>query len=932
MSDNRWQRVENIFHQAVELVPEARSGFLDEACGTDQSLRRQVDLLLKHDAESGATFEGPTGETAPQNIAHYRISAKLGQGGMGAVYRATDTKLGREVAIKILPPFFAEDADRVARFTREAKVLASLNHPNIAQIYGIEERALVMELVAGETLRVPQPLETALNYARQIAGALDAANERGIVHRDLKPANVVVTPEGVVKLLDFGLAAVAPVPGNPLSSPTVTMQTARSGVIMGTAAYMSPEQAAGKPVDKRADVWSFGVVLWELLTGRRLFEGETISLTLASVLRGPIDFDKLPRETPAAIRGLLRRCLDRDLKNRLRDIGEARIAIDAVLAGETSFVEGAPQPGRARRPLMAWSVAAALAVGLAAVAFLHFRERPPAAAPPVRFQIQAPENATPLMKLSPDGRKLAFLAGSRLWVHDLGSGESRDLTENGGVPFWSPDSRFIGYSVPHKVLKIEATGGTPQLVAERGALWGGGTWNRDDVIVFAGRLAGIFRVPASGGVPVQIVAPDANHQLFGPAFLPDGRHFLYTRTASDLTKGAIYLGSIDSKPEQQSSKALGASNWQSEYVPSAYPGVGHLLFVRDGTLMAQPFDNHRMELQGKAAPVAEQVEVVDQPNSVGGYGAFSAAGNDNDVVVFRRSAAPDRRLYRLTLLDRKGNVAGTLGEPASIESQSFSPDGKQVAFTIKDFAESPPTTDIWLSDLSRGFRTRLTFGPGSSTRPIWSANGTRVAFLRNGKIYWKAADGSGEEEALPLTALNPSPTSFSPDGRYLLYDVAEGQNGSDIWVQPLLSDSKPFPFLATPANEYMGTFSPDGRWVAYLSQENGPIEVYVRPFPPSKGGKWLISKGGSLTAPRWRRDGKELGYLAPDASVMAVPVSTDPVFHTGEPEVLFKAPKNALIASAPDRTRFLMALPIDGAGSAAEPFTVVLNWQAGSRK
>jgi Tol biopolymer transport system component/predicted Ser/Thr protein kinase len=926
MNDHSLRRVEDLFHQASELAPDARSAFLDQACGVDEALRREVESLLAHDPENGNTFAGLVQDDAPQSIAHYRISGKLGQGGMGAVYRATDTKLGREVAIKVLPLSFAEDADRVARFTREAKVLASLNHPNIAQIYGIEERALVMELVPGATLQRPLPLETALNYARQIAEALEAAHERGIVHRDLKPANIVVTPEGVVKLLDFGLAAIAPVAGDPLSSPTITMQTAQSGVIMGTAAYMSPEQAAGKPVDKRADVWSFGVVLWELLTGRRLFEGDTISVTLAGVLRGPIDFDQLPRDTPASIRSLLRRCLDRDVKNRLRDIGEARVAIDA-LDGEMLALEGAPeQPPR--RPWMAWTAAAALAAALAAVAYVHFREKPPAPATPVRLEIPAPEDATPLMKLSPDGRKLAFLAGGRLWVHYLDTGESRDLTGNQGVPFWSPDSRFIGYALPHKVLKIEATGGPPQTVAERGALWGGGTWNRDDTIVFAGRLAGIFRVPASGGVPVQIVAPDANHQQFGPTFLPDGRHFLYTRTASDLTNGAIYLGSIDSKPEQQNSTPLAPSDAQPEYAPSADPNLGRLLFVRNGALLAQLFDNHRLKLQGQAAAIADHVWTIRDLIALGAYTYVSASAND--VLVFRqRSLAAGRRLYRLTLLDRKGNDAGSIGEPASFgASAAFSPDGKRVALTIDDLASSPPTTDIWIADLARGSRTRLTFGPGTSENPVWSADGRRVIFRRSGKIYWKAVDGTGEEEALLTTVVNPSPTSVSPDGRYLLFDVSAGQNGSDIWVLPLTGDRKPFPFLNTPANEHLGAFSPDGRWVAYRSNETGPMEVYVRPFPPSSGGKWPISKGGAWSGPRWRKDGKELGYSASDGSVMSVPITSDPVFRAGVPEALFKTPPRALPHSSfPDRSRFLFAVPIDAASTPA-PFNVVLNWTA----
>jgi serine/threonine-protein kinase len=388
-------------------------------------------------------------------------------------------------------------------------VLASLNHPHIAQLYGVEDGALIMELVDGESPQGPLAIETALNCARQIADALEAAHEKGIVHRDLKPANVKITPEGVVKVLDFGLAAVTPAPtgdANPDNSPTLTMAATQLGTILGTAAYMSPEQASGKPADKRADIWSFGVVLWELLTGHRLFEGETVSHTLADVLRGPIDFDKLPRETPAGIRGLLRRCLDRNVKNRLRDIGEARIAIDGVLAGEAPPVEGAPATRAARRLWLGWIVAALATAGLGPLAVLHLREKPPALSAPVRFQIQAPKNTTlgPILSLSPDGRKLAFRAEDRLWVHFLESGESRDLTTIGGVPFWSPDGRFIAYPSGGRLKRIEATGGTPQTVADLAGSWGPGAWNQDDVIVFGVQQVGLFRVPASGGVPIPI--------------------------------------------------------------------------------------------------------------------------------------------------------------------------------------------------------------------------------------------------------------------------------------------------------------------------------------------------------------------------------------------------------------------------------------------
>ena len=645
----------------------------------------------------------------------YEILAPLGAGGMGEVYRARDTKLDREVAVKVLPAALARDPERLARFEREAKVLASLNHPHIAQLYGVEDGALIMELVEGEAPQGPLPIETALGYARQIADALEAAHEKGIVHRDLKPGNVKVTPDGQVKVLDFGLAAVTPGPAgssNPADSPTLTMAAATQlGTIMGTAAYMSPEQASGKPADRRADIWSFGVVLWEMLTGRQLFEGETVSHTLADVLRGPIDFDKLPRETPAGIRGLLRRCLDRNVKNRLRDIGEARVAIDAALAGEAPVPESTPVKGRARWRWLGWIVAALLAVDLGPLAYLHFRENSPAPVVSMRFQIQAPENTTlgAHFSLSPDGRKLAFETGGRVWVHSLESGESRDLTATEGAPFWSPDSRFIGYVFQNKIKKIEATGGPPQTVADLPGSWRLGAWNQDGVIVF-GTPSGLFRVAASGGVPVGITAIDPARQEdyhANPSFLPDGRHFVYSRHSTDRQNGAIYLGSVDLRPEQQSSKLLVASNWAPGYAPSADPSTGYLLFMREGTLMARPFDNRRMELKGQAVPVAEQV--ADNLGGTGGHGAFSASAND--VLVFQRSALSERQL---TWYDREGKVLETTGEPGDYRDLAISPDGTRAAVSKKNGTAS----NIWLLDLSRGgTSTRFTFGSAVDVAP-----------------------------------------------------------------------------------------------------------------------------------------------------------------------------------------------------------------------
>jgi Tol biopolymer transport system component len=964
MNAERWQRAKEIYQSVVEQEPQQREAFLAKVCAGDELLRKEVESLLAYRPEAESLMASPALNVAAQELAreqnrepvadlsghtllHYRVEKKIGEGGMGVVYRAEDTKLDRQVAIKVLPDIFSIDPERLARFEREARLVASLNHPNIAAIYGLEEAAgkrfLVLELVEGETLALriasgPLPIDEALKVCRQIAEGLEYAHERGIIHRDLKPANIKLTVEGQVKVLDFGLAKAQEAAGSVEDSPTLTVSATRKGTILGTVAYMSPEQASGKPVGKRADIWSFGVVLWELLTGHRLFEAETVTHTLAEVLRSPIDFDKLPRETPTAIRGLLRRCLDRDMKNRLRDIGEARIAIEATLAGETPLLEGAPEPGGARRPWLGWVVAVVLAVSLAPFAFLYFRERPPAPAAPMRLQIAVPENAT-WPNLSPDGRKLAFIAEDRLWVHLLESGESRDLTVlSNGVPFWSPDSQFIGYPSEGKLKRIEATGGSPLTVADFSGAWGGGAWNQDDVIVFGERQVGLFRVPASGGIPIQITALDPGHHensQFCPSFLADGRHFVYIRASTEEANSAIYLGSVDARPEQQSSKPLVASNSQPVYAPSADPSTGYLLFVREGTLMAQPFDNRRLELKGQAAPIAEQVS-RNLAGSV--YVAFSASAND--VLAVPRGAVSSQ----LTWYDREGKVMGTTGEPGAYAYLALSPDGTRLAVTKWTRADA---ANIWVLDLSRGgASTRFTFGSLTDTNPVWSPDGSRIIFSSNRdgpyNMYLKPANGVKDEELLLKSSEDKHATSWSRDGRFLLYTVVHPKTKEDIWVLRL-GDKKQVSFLSTEFNEGQARFSPDGHWVAYTSDESGQDEVYVRSFSMNSagtaveaGGKCLISNGFGVQ-PTWRGDGRELYYRSHGGRILAVEIATNPAFRAGNPQPLgaltfalaSPSPLGGLVwDSAADGRRFLMLATKNG----SQPYTVVLNWQAGLKK
>jgi Tol biopolymer transport system component len=563
-----------------------------------------------------------------------------------------------------------------------------------------------------------------------------------------------------------------------------------------------------------------------------------------------------------------------------------------------------------------------------------------------RYQIpmKAGESRAPFAEfaVSPDGRHLAYLSMgggstvSQVWLQSLDSIEARavpggEITRPVGAPvypFWSPDSQYLAVASGGKLKKVNISGGPPQTICDINM--GGpvsGSWNRDGVILFSyggapGRDGMISRVSDTGGIPSPVVAPHGAEKRGGsfPFFLPDGRHFLYYGSTSDAGQGGIYIGSLDAGPQTQDTNPLLAADADAIFAPNPdqpVSGSGYVLFARERTLFSQRFDAKRLRLAGEAVPVADPV---------GRFIFFPFYSvSTNGVLMYHPGAATQP--FQLTLLDRKGNTTGTLGEAAFGGPSAFSPDGKRVALTIADSTKST-AFDVWISDL-RGFRTRLTFG-SVSRYPVWSPDGRRIAFNRKGKMYWKAADGAGDEEPLASVGENPIPTSWSPDGRDLLYNVTgEGQNGTDIWVLPIPStgsDSKPFPFLSTPANERGGIFSPDGRWVAYTSNETGSNEIYVRPFPPSKQGKWLVSKGVSGSA-SWRRDGRELQYVAPDGSLMAVSVTANPVFQAGEPTVLFKRPANALVMdSAPDLNTFLVAMPVAAAGSAPEPFTVVLNW------
>jgi Tol biopolymer transport system component len=610
----------------------------------------------------------------------------------------------------------------------------------------------VMELVHGETLGSlikpgPLPQETVLNYAKQIAEALEAAHEKGIVHRDLKPANIMVTPGGVVKVLDFGLAAISPgsaaESADPENSPTLTLQATQAGMIMGTAAYMSPEQARGKPVDKRADIWAFGVVLHEMLTGERLYQGETMSDTLASVLKEEPKWDKVP----AQFRTLLRRCLEKDAKKRLRDIGDAMPLVVEDQAG-------ASRAGAKRSSKLAWAAAAVFALAALALAAVHFREKPTATPAVTRFQIRLPESvdftSSGSFVLSPDGRHVAFSAVGkgdrpRVWIQDLDALEARVLPETytGQNPppfFWSPDSRFVAYSENSpKLRKVDAQTGALQDVCDKPGPPVGGSWNNTGTIIFGSVNTGLWKVDAAGGKPVPLTVLDASrheHQHELPFFLPDGRHFLYLRNSEVAEESGIFAGSLDDPPERQSKKRILATGFGAYFEPSSEAGSGWLLFLRDGTLMAQPFDASKLELSGNPSPAARGVGSAFQT------GLFSAAPS---ALVYRTSASI--RNVQFTLVDRQGKPAGTVGEPGPISQARISPDGTRLAYRKDSF--NLAGSDLWLLDFSRDTSTRFTFGPSNTGFPVWSPDSSEVIFSsdRDGvfNLYRKPANGAREE-------------------------------------------------------------------------------------------------------------------------------------------------------------------------------------------
>jgi serine/threonine-protein kinase len=857
-----------------------------------------------------------------RRIRTYQIVELLGCGGVGQVYRAHDTKLKRDVAIKVLRRIFVQDNDQRQRFEREAKILASFNHPHIGAIYGVEEFegecALILELVNGQTLRDrlaggALPVEDSVNIARQIAEALEAAHEKGILHRDLKPANIKITPNGTVKVLDFGLAkAVGPTGPGDVS---VTAADTREGVVVGTASYMSPEQARGRQVDKRTDIWAFGCVLYEMLTGRPAFDRDTISDTIAAVLGQEPDWSALPHSA-APTNHLLRRCLQKDPKQRFRDIADVSLELrDAISSAEqTPVVRSVVNKHRA----ISWSLVGTLlvSIGIVIAVVLLFSSGGRETARVTRMSVTLPPNAeleatqgTAPLAISADGRRLAFVARSegstRLYVRELDAFNAKALEGTVGAqfPFFSPDGQSIGFFADGKLKRISVAGGAPVPVCDAPVIGRGGTWGSDGTIVFDSGASGLMRVLAAGGRPEPLTSKDPavdGHDHKWPQFLPNSQGLLST---------------INSNGEQVAVFSFKTREWrllgpgsQAQYLNSGYL-VYHAPHVREGELDIVPFDLESLSVRG--APVSVLEGVFRAANSGAALFAISQTG----TLVF----GPGGDARGLVRVDRQGHRTPLITERLGFRFPRVSPDGRKVAVTI-----DPRPSQIWVYDIERGLHFPLAT-EGTNLVPAWTPDGQRIAYYAHDDIYWRSADGSTVEEPLLVRDHAQYPTSWSSDRRFLLFQDYDPINQFDIWLLPI--GGSPRPLIATKASELDGKFSPDNHWLAYQSDESGRNEVYVRPFPKVNQQRWTISTDGGIS-PVWSRDGRELFYTNGTAMMAVAVHSQDGTFVAGKPQFLFDGPfdrtQNFNFDIFPDGKYFIM-VETDPEATPSR-LQVVLNW------
>jgi serine/threonine protein kinase/Tol biopolymer transport system component len=868
---------------------------------------------------------------------HYEILSHLGAGGMGEVYRARDTKLGREVAFKVLPEEFAADPERLLRFQREGQLLATLNHPNIAQIYGVVEadrtRGIVMEFVAGETLqsrlkRGALSIDEAVAIAKQVAEAMEAAHERGVIHRDLKPGNIMIDVEGRVKVLDFGLAKALdpprPEPGLASSPTLITAIPSSENVLIGTAAYMSPEQMRGRAASESSDIWAFGCVLFEALTGRPAFQGDTVADLIGAIVRIDPDWTLLPSNTPPALVALLKRCFEKERRRRYHAIGDVRLDLDGshTVAAQTSKTTS---HGRER---FAWALVAVFAVIAGLLLFTAYRGRASVQPMVSRFSMGLPDSsfmqsvlAVPYPAISPNGRYIVLMnrsaAGSQLWLRPIDSLTVQAIPGTEGAtqyPFWSPDSRFVGFFAGGKLKKIAVTGGTPQILCDADA--GGGTWSEDDLILFE-RGGAIHRVSAAGGMSTAIRTPNKSQSESAyrwPEFLPGGKNFVYAAVNPETQRLEIRAATLDSAND----RPLFTANSRVQYAQS-----GHLLFVNnDATLMAQPFDTRGMALKGDAFPVAERVARDEQ--IISGSAAFSVSG---DGTLVYRGGTTTTGETELTWMDRSGKKLNLQLGDINANSLFLSFDQNRVALQKRDANQS----DIWIGDLLRGTTSRITSDPADDSYPVFSNDGKRVVFLSNRGgswgLYMKDATGAGAEELIQkVQGSNDHPNDWSPDGKTLLYVM----NG-DLWALSMTGERKAYPILNQRYNERRARFSPDGHWIVYTSTETGRIEIYVQPFPPTGAKSQISVEGGGYG--HWTRGGKEILFDAPGGKIMAVDVKLGSTLEAGIPRELFQVPGALSLGRwdvTADGERFL--LPVTRGASGPVTLTTVLNWTADIKK
>jgi len=887
-------------------------------------------------------------------LGRYEIRSKIGEGGMGEVYLARDEKLNRDVAIKVLPATFSQDAERLRRFEQEAQATSALNPPNILAVYdvGTHDGApyVVSELLEGETLRqrlggTALGQRRAIEYALHIAHGLAAAHEKGIVHRDLKPDNIFITKDERVKILDFGLAKLTQ--GDATQSetdiPTRRVNT-DPGVVMGTVGYMSPEQVKGRSVDHRSDIFSFGAILYEMLSGRRAFHGESAAETMSAILKeDPPELSDTNKTISPALERLVHHCLEKATEARFHSARDLAFALEAITApsesspttivvpqtSQASLAGAAPNWFGKFRTHVPWIIAAVAILLAITFAFLYFRQPTLTTGRVMRASILPPEGSSTLssVAVSPDGTRVVFATQIQgkfiLWIRAIDGGEDRSLpgTEMAGFPFWSPDSRFIGFfTTDGKLKRVEATGGPVQTLcdAPRGR---GGTWNRDGVILFTPDTRDpINKVSASGGTPEPVTHFDSSHTYLThrwPHFLPDGQHFLFfSRVAGgDAAKfTGIYTGSLGSKE----TKLLvnNASN-------PVYTSSGYLLFVREGNLMAQPFNANQLQTTGEPLAIARGISY----NRNWDVADFSAS--ENGVLAYRVDAELQSQL---SWLDRTGKQIGTVGEPNYYRAPRLSPDNQKIAVERMDPIKREG--DIWLLEASRNYATRFTFTPEALLAPVWSPDGDKIIFAsqRNGPsdLYQKSISGTGNEEEFLKSNDYKNPCSWSPDGRFFAYALIDPKTGWDIWILPTFGERKPFPFVNTPFNETAARFSPDGRWIAYGSNESGRSEIYVSPFP-GPGAKLQVSNRG-VGQPSWRGDGRELYYRTPDLKqLMAVEIKAGPTFEIGATKTLFEVPTRIQDYDVTaDGQRFIVDMPIGQEPSTA--VTLVVNWTAGLKR